>query len=210
MWFSRFTMRDRYSIIEIEKESKQPGKLLVHRNPPPTSRGRLLEERRSAMKTRLSHLLTMLLWLAMLTAYVVALSYLPHAPGLLLILPAGVGCIGGQGVVRLPEHESPPPLTSVGERPLLLTLSPFSKYTSEGPAWNTPFVPRRVLCVQTGGSPLPAAGLVVSAPGALLCAFPGAGRFGAAPAPACAAGRTETAPGRGLPAGGRGPAALLC
>ena len=35
----------------------------------------------------------MLLWLAMLTAYVVALSYLPHAPGLLLILPAGVGCI---------------------------------------------------------------------------------------------------------------------
>ena len=45
------------------------------------------------MKTRLSHLLTMLLWLAMLTAYVVALSYLPHALGLLLILPAGVGCI---------------------------------------------------------------------------------------------------------------------
>lgn len=43
------------------------------------------------MKTRTSHLVNLLLWLVMLAAYVVALSYLPHAPGLLLILPAGLG-----------------------------------------------------------------------------------------------------------------------
>ena len=45
------------------------------------------------MKTRTSHLVNLLLWLLMLAAYVVVLSYLPQAPGLLLILPAGLGGI---------------------------------------------------------------------------------------------------------------------
>lgn len=45
------------------------------------------------MKTRNSHLLTLLVWLVMLTAYVVALSYLPHAPGLLFAIPAGLAGI---------------------------------------------------------------------------------------------------------------------
>lgn len=45
------------------------------------------------MKTRNSHLVTLFVWLIILAAYVVALRYMPHAPGLLLTLPAGLGGI---------------------------------------------------------------------------------------------------------------------
>lgn len=45
------------------------------------------------MKSRNSHLLTLFVWLVLLAAYVVALSYLPHEPSLLLTLPAGLGGI---------------------------------------------------------------------------------------------------------------------
>lgn len=45
------------------------------------------------MKTRTSHLVYLLLWLVVLAAYVIALSYLPQGPNLLMILPAGLGGI---------------------------------------------------------------------------------------------------------------------
>ena len=45
------------------------------------------------MKTRTSHLVYLLLWLVVLAAYVTALSMLPHAPNVLMVLPAGLGGI---------------------------------------------------------------------------------------------------------------------
>ena len=45
------------------------------------------------MKSRTSHLIHLLVWLLVLTAYVVALNGLPQAPGLLLTIPAGLGGI---------------------------------------------------------------------------------------------------------------------
>ena len=45
------------------------------------------------MKSRTSHLIHLLVWLLVLTAYVVVLNGLPHAPGLLLTIPAGLGGI---------------------------------------------------------------------------------------------------------------------
>ena len=45
------------------------------------------------MKTRTSHLISLLLWLIVLAAYVSALHHLPQTPSLLMILPAGLGCI---------------------------------------------------------------------------------------------------------------------
>ena len=45
------------------------------------------------MKTRTSHLVYLLLWLVVLAAYVTALSMLPHAPSVLMVLPAGLGGI---------------------------------------------------------------------------------------------------------------------
>ena len=46
------------------------------------------------MKSRTSHLIHLLVWLLVLTAYVVVLNGLPQAPGLLLTIPAGLGGIG--------------------------------------------------------------------------------------------------------------------
>ena len=43
------------------------------------------------MKSRTSHLIHLLVWLLVLTAYVV--NGLPQAPGLLLTIPAGLGGI---------------------------------------------------------------------------------------------------------------------
>ena len=45
------------------------------------------------MKSRTSHLIHLLVWLLVLTAYVVVLNGLPQAPGLLLTNPAGWGGI---------------------------------------------------------------------------------------------------------------------
>ena len=45
------------------------------------------------MKSRTSHLIHLLVWLLVLTAYVVELNGLPQAPGLLLTIPAGLGGI---------------------------------------------------------------------------------------------------------------------
>ena len=45
------------------------------------------------MKSRTSHLIHLLVWLLVLTAYVVVLNGLPQAPGLLLTIPAGLGGI---------------------------------------------------------------------------------------------------------------------
>ena len=45
------------------------------------------------MKSRTSHLIHLLVWLLVLTAYVVVLTGLPQAPGLLLTIPAGLGGI---------------------------------------------------------------------------------------------------------------------
>lgn len=45
------------------------------------------------MKSRTSHLIHLLVWLLVLTAYVVVLNDLPQAPGLLLTIPAGLGGI---------------------------------------------------------------------------------------------------------------------
>ena len=45
------------------------------------------------MKSRTSHLIHLLVWLLVLTAYVVVLNCLPQAPGLLLTIPAGLGGI---------------------------------------------------------------------------------------------------------------------
>ena len=45
------------------------------------------------MKSRTSHLIHLLVWLLVLTAYVVVLNGLPRAPGLLLTIPAGLGGI---------------------------------------------------------------------------------------------------------------------
>ena len=45
------------------------------------------------MKSRTSHLIHLLVWLLVLTAYVVVLNGLPQAPGLLLTIPAGLAGI---------------------------------------------------------------------------------------------------------------------
>ena len=45
------------------------------------------------MKSRTSHLIHLLVWLLVLTAYVVVLNGLRQAPGLLLTIPAGLGGI---------------------------------------------------------------------------------------------------------------------
>ena len=45
------------------------------------------------MKSRTSHLIHLLVWLLVLTAYVVVLTGLPQPPGLLLTIPAGLGGI---------------------------------------------------------------------------------------------------------------------
>ena len=45
------------------------------------------------MKSRTSHLIHLLVWLLVLTSYVVVLNGLPQAPGLLLTIPAGLGGI---------------------------------------------------------------------------------------------------------------------
>ena len=45
------------------------------------------------MKSRTSHLIHLLVWLLVLTTYVVVLNGLPQAPGLLLTIPAGLGGI---------------------------------------------------------------------------------------------------------------------
>ena len=45
------------------------------------------------MKSRTSHLIHLLVWLLVLTAYVVVLNGLPQAPGRLLTIPAGLGGI---------------------------------------------------------------------------------------------------------------------
>ena len=45
------------------------------------------------MKSSTSHLILLLVWLLVLTAYVVVLNGLPQAPGLLLTIPAGLGGI---------------------------------------------------------------------------------------------------------------------
>ena len=45
------------------------------------------------MKSRTSHLIHLLVWLLVLTGYVVVLNGLPQAPGLLLTIPAGLGGI---------------------------------------------------------------------------------------------------------------------
>ena len=45
------------------------------------------------MKSRTSQLIHRLVWLLVLTAYVVVLNGLPQAPGLLLTIPAGLGGI---------------------------------------------------------------------------------------------------------------------
>lgn len=58
------------------------------------------------MKSRTSHLIHLLVWLLVLTAYVVVLNGLPQAPGLLLTIPAGLGWdCRGPGVVGLSDHE---------------------------------------------------------------------------------------------------------
>ena len=45
------------------------------------------------MKSRTSHLIHLLVWLLVLTAYVVVLNGLPQASWLLLTIPAGLGGI---------------------------------------------------------------------------------------------------------------------
>ena len=45
------------------------------------------------MKSRTSHLIHLLVWLLVLTAYVGVLNGLPQAPGLLLTIPSGLGGI---------------------------------------------------------------------------------------------------------------------
>ena len=45
------------------------------------------------MKSRTSHLIHLLVWLLVLTAYVVVLNGLPQAPGLLLTICGWVGLV---------------------------------------------------------------------------------------------------------------------
>ena len=60
------------------------------------------------MKSRTSHLIHLLVWLLVLTAYVVVLNGLPQAPGLLLTIPAGLGGIAAaqdwSGYLTMKKH----------------------------------------------------------------------------------------------------------
>lgn len=91
------------------------------------------------MKSRTSHLIHLLVWLLVLTAYVVVLNGLPPGSRSSAHHPCGVGWdCRGPGVVGLSDHEE----TRGPECAYHLSFSIFARKQMGSP-WNTPSVPRR-------------------------------------------------------------------